>query len=142
MKDITYFGKQEGPDRQVVSIRHSNGNTTYLRQRIILHSPTGFGWGYGGSGPADLALNMLYDYLLRTKTKGARCLARDLHQSFKWGFIATQTKELKVTGAEIEEWLKGAQQLGKLTGSKTPVKVVGMTDAQIKSLTRINNGKS
>ena len=126
--DITYFGKQEGPDRQKVSIRHSNGNVTFLKQRIVLHSPTGFGWGYGGSGPADLALNMLYDYLLRTKSKGARCLALDLHQSFKWGFIATQTKELCVSGERIEEWLKGAQVLGKLTGAE-------MTKDQIKSLT-------
>ena len=127
--DITYFGKQEGPDRQVVSIRHSNGNVTFLKQRIVLHSPTGFGWGYGGSGPADLALNMLYDYLLRTKWKGARCLALDLHQSFKWGFIATSTKELSVSGERIAEWLKGASVLGKLTGAE-------MTLDQINSLTK------
>ena len=126
--DITYFGKQEGPDPHVVSIRHANGNVTFLKQMIVLHSLTGFNWGYGGSGPADLALNMLYDYLLRTKTKGARCLALGLHQSFKWGFIATQPKELSVTSEQIETWLTGAQVLGKLTGAK-------MTDDQIKSLT-------
>ena len=125
--DITYFGTNEGAGPQV-QIRHSNGNVTFLRHRIVLHSPTGFGWGYGGSGPADLALNMLYDYLLRTKCKGARCMALDLHQSFKWGFIATQTGDLFVTGKHIGEWLKGAQVLGKLTGDK-------MTKEQIKSLT-------
>lgn len=32
-----------------------------LRQRIVYHSPTGFEWGYAGSGPADLALNILAD---------------------------------------------------------------------------------
>lgn len=32
-----------------------------LRQRIVYHSPTGFEWGYPGSGPADLALNILAD---------------------------------------------------------------------------------
>jgi len=128
--DITYFGTNEGSARQVVSIRHANGNVTCLKQRIELHSPTGFGWGYGGSGPADLALNMLYDYLLRTKTKGARCLALELHQSFKWGFIATATMELCVTGEQIKEWLKGATVLGKLTGTYK------VTKAQIKSLTK------
>lgn len=117
--DITYFGTSEGPDRQKVSIRHSGGNITFLKHRIVLHSPTGFGWGYGGSGPADLALNMLYDYLIRTKCKGARCMALDLHQSFKWGFIAHQPKELCVIGEQIEEWLKGAQGLGKLTGTQS-----------------------
>ena len=125
---IEYFGMNEGPDRQVVRIRHANGNVTFLKHRIVLHSPTRFGWGYGGSGPADLALNMLFDYLLRTKCKGARCMAMDLHQAFKWGFIATQTKELCVTGDEIEKWLTGAKRLGKLTGAK-------MTKGQIKSLT-------
>lgn len=32
-----------------------------LRHRIVYHSPTGFEWGYAGSGPADLALNILAD---------------------------------------------------------------------------------
>src|SRR5687767_7716662 len=27
------------------------------------HSPTGFEWGYGGSGPADLALNIAARFL-------------------------------------------------------------------------------
>lgn len=131
MKDITYFGKQEGPDRQVVSIRHSNGNVTFLKQRIVLHSPTGFGWGYGGSGPADLALNMLYDYLLRTKYKGARAMALDLHQSFKWGFIATQTGDLFVTGKHIAEWIKGAGVLNELTKLAGDIK---LEETIIKSL--------
>lgn len=29
----------------------------------ILHSPTGFEWGYAGSGPADLAYSILWDFL-------------------------------------------------------------------------------
>lgn len=29
------------------------------------HSPTGFAWGYGGSGPADLALSILYCVIWR-----------------------------------------------------------------------------
>ena len=33
---------------------------------ITRKSPTGFEWGYGGSGPSDLALNILYDF---TKNK-------------------------------------------------------------------------
>jgi hypothetical protein len=30
-----------------------------LPRPIVRHSPTGFEWGYGGSGPADLAANIL-----------------------------------------------------------------------------------
>ena len=45
------------------------------------HSPTGFEWGYGGSGPAQLALAILAD-----------CLEDDdravgLHQLFKWQVV-------------------------------------------------------
>ncbi len=127
--NITYFGTNEGIGGQAVQVRHSNGNVTHLKHRIVLHSPDGFQWGYGGSGPAELALNMLYDYLLRTKTKGARELALELHQTFKWGFIATQTGDLFVTGKHIGDWLIGAQTLGKLTGAE-------MSKKQIEALTK------
>jgi len=113
--DITYFGTNTGAGPQEVKIRHSNGNTTILKKKIIWHRD-GFQWGYGGSGPAYLAVNMLFDYLLRTHRKNARAMAIDLHQSFKWDFIARQGKELKITGADIEKWLGSAQTLQQLTG--------------------------
>lgn len=113
--DIEYFGTNTGPGPQQVRIRHGSGNTTFLKQRIVQHSPDGFQWGYGGSGPADLALNMLYDYLLRTHRKRAKILAMDLHQSFKWDFIARHGKELNVTGDDIEKWFGSAQILQRLS---------------------------
>ena len=48
-----------------------------LRLDLINHSPTGFGWGYGGSGPAQLALALLADSL------GDNDRAIRLHQDFK-----------------------------------------------------------
>lgn len=117
MVDVTYFGTNTGPGAGQVKIKHSNGNTTILKHRIKLHSPTGFQWGYGGSGPADLALNMLYDYLLRTHRKNAKAIASDLYQSFKWDFIARKGEELSITGAEIEKWLSSAQILQEMSGS-------------------------
>lgn len=115
MADVTYFGTNAGAGPQVVKVKHSNGNTTFLKQKIIRHTD-GFQWGYGGSGPAYLAVNMLYDYLLRTHRKNARSVAVDLHQSFKWDFIAKAGKELSITGAEIEKWLASAQVLQQMTG--------------------------
>ncbi len=47
------------------------------------HSPTGFAWGYGGSGPAQLALAILLESGIGT----SRALA--LYQDFKWEYIAT-----------------------------------------------------
>ena len=44
-----------------------------LHKRLDLanHSPTGFSWGYGGSGPAQLALAILAHYL--RETTGPHC---------------------------------------------------------------------
>lgn len=68
---------------------------------IKLHSPTGFEWGYGGSGPADLALNILY------AITGDRELAMQYHQQFKWDFIARVPREGGVIKRDdIIDWLK------------------------------------
>ena len=52
-----------------------------LRLDLWNHSPTGFEFGYGGSGPAQLALAILAD-----------CCGDELavayHQPFKWAVIA------------------------------------------------------
>lgn len=45
----------------------------------VNHSPTGFEWGYAGSGPAQLALALLADAL--GKAQKERAIA--LHQRFK-----------------------------------------------------------
>lgn len=37
--------------------------TPTYSQRITNHSPDGFNWGYTGSGPAQLALSILMEYL-------------------------------------------------------------------------------
>jgi hypothetical protein len=48
------------------------------------HSPTGFEWGYGGSGPCQLALALLADAL----GDGQEQLAVALRQTFKSRFVA------------------------------------------------------
>lgn len=55
-----------------------------LKPRLDLwsHSPTGFNWGYNGSGPAQLALALLADAL------GDDQLAITLYQPFKNAFVA------------------------------------------------------
>jgi hypothetical protein len=66
---------------------HAKTRTVYLddkfldpapSQRISNHSPDGFNWGYGGSGPAQLALAVIL--ALTGKSDG--------YQEFKWQFIA------------------------------------------------------
>src|ERR1700731_504403 len=53
-----------------------------LRLDLFNHSPTGFSWGYTGSGPAQLALALLADAL------GDDDLAVRLHQASKFRVVA------------------------------------------------------
>src|SRR5208282_6015903 len=53
-----------------------------LHLELRNHSPTGFAWGYGGSGPAQLALAILMD------ATGEQALALRHYQEFKFQFVA------------------------------------------------------
>jgi hypothetical protein len=58
-------------------------------------------WGYSGSGPADLALSILTDYL------GDEERAFQLHQQFKRHFVAGfDTSSWTLDSEQIENWLK------------------------------------
>jgi hypothetical protein len=77
----------------------SNGIRSRLRHRVR-HSPTGLSWGYGGSGPADTALSILWDLL------GA-APAPWLYQAFKDDTVAKWPQDTgwSITEAEIRGWL-------------------------------------
>ena len=55
----TYEGRRKGHVAQVTV----DGRPLDLRFDLWGHSPSGFEWGYGGSGPAQLALALLADHL-------------------------------------------------------------------------------
>jgi hypothetical protein len=72
----------------------------HLRRRLDLwsHSPDGFEWGYGGSGPAQLALAILADCL------GDDERAVALHQPFKWAVVtAFRYEGWALTAAQVME---------------------------------------
>lgn len=52
--------------------RDQNGAHTNVPQLAVEHSPTGLSWGYMGSGPSDLALNIIEYTLRRMKATGPR----------------------------------------------------------------------
>ena len=60
-----------------------NGQTLFPgpSQKIYNHSPDGFNWGYGGSGPAQLALAILLEFYDEK-------YAIQNHQDFKWWLIS------------------------------------------------------
>lgn len=78
-----------------------NGRELQPRYDLRNHSPAGFEWGYGGSGPAQLALAILADFLGDDET------AQILYQKFKRECIAPIAKERwTMSSQEIRDWLQ------------------------------------
>lgn len=66
------------------------------------HSPTGFDWGYAGSGPAQLALALLLESGLAQEE--ALCL----HQAFKFAVVSKLRKSgWLLTTEKIRDWARG-----------------------------------
>lgn len=73
---------------------------TTIPHLVVKHSPTGFAWGYGGSGPADLAFNTL----LAFGEPIPSCYR--LYQAFKEEIIAAIPKEGgTISGDTIRHWI-------------------------------------
>jgi len=82
-----------------------NGCRLNPRFDLWNHSPTGFEWGYGGSGPAQLALALLADHL------GDDEQALNLYQRFKWAVIAELPgKQWRLTSREIDQALQNIRE--------------------------------
>jgi len=84
----------------------ADGVTRRLRHKVY-HSPTGFEWGYGGSGPADLARSLLLDFLgfdpepAVYQTFKFQVIAR-LPALERWRLDAAQLRDaLRAVGAEL-----------------------------------------
>ena len=68
---------------------------------VYKHSPDGFSWGYGGSGPAQLALAILLEVGLRPED------AEKLHQRFKWDVIAPLKQDsFTLTTTDVRDWIQ------------------------------------
>lgn len=69
-------------------------------QALINDSPDGFRWGYGGSGPAQLALALLLE---ETTKEEALCF----YQDFKFEVVAGWPSDawFRLVSPQIHEWL-------------------------------------
>jgi hypothetical protein len=100
-----------------------------LRLDLFNHSPAGFSWGYGGSGPAQLALALLTDAL------GDDDLALRLHQAFKFRVVACWPEGEKwwITAGQIAAVVKvikeEAAKRTELPGSTTAAVSTAESDA-------------
>lgn len=67
--------------------------------RKLATKSTDFSWGFGGSGPAQLALALLYD------VTGDEGLSLDFYQDFKWTVVAGWGETWVITTEEILKWI-------------------------------------
>ena len=93
-----YFGTNSGPGPQTIMVATPEGRK-YLLKHVCRHSPDGFQWGYGGSGPADAALSILHDCVGKED-------AEILYYDFKWTFIAKAGIKLMIMEKKIQDWIK------------------------------------
>lgn len=95
-----------------------------VRHSVVWHSPAGYGVGYAGSGPADLALNILNAFIPPGRPWNSADDDRDdipekcfrgyasmfavrHHQDFKRDFIATMPdKGGVIPAAMIAAWIQ------------------------------------
>jgi hypothetical protein len=106
----TYRGYSEdhesamGPE--AVFVEEEDGTITRLKHEVR-HSPDGFSWGYGGSGPADLARSILAAHLGYVPPPA-------VYQEFKRHFVARweQGRPWQLTSSQIDEWIvqSGSQE--------------------------------
>jgi Family of unknown function (DUF6166) len=97
----TYTGLIVGDeDERSVTVQR-DGRSYPLNPRFdcVNHSPTGFCWGYGGSGPAQLSFAILADYL------GDAEAARVLYQDFKSKVVAglEMARDFVLTARQVED---------------------------------------
>ena len=68
-------------------------------QTLVNHSPDGFNWGYGGSGPAQLALALLLYF-----TSNER-ISRCYYQDFKWEVVSRLPGDFEIDSKAVYDFL-------------------------------------
>ncbi len=103
-------------EQNVVTVQSGSGTVRELKH-FPFHSPTGFEWGYQGSGPADLALAILVEHFNEHPPttgysdpsasrwqRGSQAWA--LHQKFKTDVVGRwQHDEWAYTSSNIAQWI-------------------------------------
>ena len=119
MNTKLYRGARKDPDTASDNYVHrvlEDGTVTELAPRTDLanHSPTGFNWGYGGSGPSQLALAIVSD-MLGGPSPIADALAIEVYQDFKWSLIAPLKDRWELPADKVRAgiaYIIGKQSLG------------------------------
>lgn len=128
--EVTYYATGGFRDEGSVMVR--DGDASLNLPHVIKHSPTGFAWGYGGSGPAETARCILIHFFgeeVRCRNCDGSGRVRNFgdeveaycpdcagegyrlpvnYQDFKFNVIAKlpQNEPWRLTGLQIVEWMR------------------------------------
>ena len=101
----TYTGRRVAGNT-VVTVTDAGGRRPLpLRLEVRNHSPTGFEWGYGGSGPAQLALALVLDYFETFHEDGDENAAMIMYQAFKFAVVGRLGDEWTLTTEDIRAFV-------------------------------------
>jgi hypothetical protein len=102
-------------DQHGIMIERLNGVVhTNVPHLVVHHSPDGWDFGYTGSGPADLALNIVEWQLQREHYRGERITCFDgtcfraaweMHQEFKRTFLARDRQVIRIPLRALAAWV-------------------------------------
>lgn len=125
----TYRGKRERGKVWIESAEYEGGwRDLPLRLDIFNHSPSGFEWGYLGSGPAQLALAILCDYL------GEPQLALGFYQEFKEDTVARwKDGEWTLTERDLAAWFNEATRNERLRLTREAMTLERQLDSMYES---------
>ena len=88
----------DGP--HVVVVRPGAKRVPPPLPHVVRHSPTGLEWGYGGSGPADLALSILHACCGRETAHG-------LYEAFKRAVVAPLPRDAwELNVGWVRQWAR------------------------------------
>ena len=128
-------------------VRHDNGNVAVdvkhggewhplqMSSRGIQHSPTGFEWGYQGSGPAALAHSMLGACLLPAHAH----VADVLYQEFKREWIAPLNRHAPerpdqgwtIDAGKVRHWIGAQLAMRQVVSDAAEASVTETDEAQV-----------
>jgi len=113
----TYTGKRINESRVTVTYSDSGlrkeiqgvRSLTVLPSQEIENHSSSFNWSYGGSGPAQLALALVYDAIKQENPTlslmEVRGKALYHYQDFKWKFVCGWGDTWEITSKDIVNWL-------------------------------------